>query len=189
MKNKLYVIGGQSGAGKSTITGEILKQRNFILIQTDLIRWATRNAITGENPDKHIQRITFKGTATYQLANDPKIQSNIPIERNDMGEDDLAWLGVVGMINAYDNTPNISADILVEGVAAKPAEIDKLKSKLKNFEIKNPVFLGYSDGPDGLASSEALKKEVEKFGFKYFDRTTHPIHEHVQSVIDYVFGC
>ena len=188
MKSRLYLIGGQSGAGKSTIAGEVLKKRNMIFIQTDLIRSATRNASTGENPDKHIQQVTFKGVATYQSANDPKIKSSMSIERNDMGEDDFAWLGVVGMIHAYDNAPNISMDILVEGVAVKPIGVDKLKATLKNMEIKNPVFIGYSNGPDGPVATEILKKETERFGFQYFDRARHPLEEQNKAVMDYMFG-
>lgn len=183
--NNLYLIGGRSRAGKSTIARGLAQRQSLgVEIKTDYIRAAIRHVLVGEVPRKDINRVTFCGIATYQETDRPKNEGTVPIGRIDQGEDDLAWLGVLGLLlQIYDGK---GVDVLVEGVAITPERVYELQPKLKKLQIKNPAFIGYSNGPEEPKHTEELKKQAEQFGYGYFDRKDRALEQHVQAVVDFL---
>ena len=154
--------------------------KGMCLIQTDIIRFATRNAITGENPDKNISRVSFKVTATYPAKDDPTKLDTLSFERNNQGEDDLAWLGILGMLYYFDGDTSYQTDLVIEGVAVKPAKVNELEVRLKKFEVK-AVFVGHSKGPELALDSAKLKTEAEKSGYPYLDRVNYEGDEQAEA--------
>jgi 2-phosphoglycerate kinase len=163
---KLYIIGGTPRVGKSTIAKMMVKQDPTIQqISTDRIGPIIRNVLVGDMAE-NVHTVTFKTTVTYARPGEVKIYTK-EFSRHDQSEDDLAWIGVVGLLENYFDRQS-GPDVLIEGVAITPQRVHDLK--LDHFDIR-AAFVGY--GSDSHAKSileyskrkkDWLYKEMEQNG-------------------------
>ena len=213
-KHVIYLIGGQTRAGKTIISRQIMRRKHLISVSTDVIGAVVKKVLIDESYVS-IEKISFKGKVSLRRPGDLKIHKII-FEKNSDENDNLTWDGVLGLIETYDRKNNI--DILIEGIAVTPERVSRLK--LKNLSIK-AVFVGYSNeshadailksskknkdwiqiwlkehGGDeslvedwvkeGIIKSKRVEKLAKKFGYKYFDITKRPFREYVKAVSDYL---
>jgi 2-phosphoglycerate kinase len=213
-KHTVYFIGGPARVGKTTVAEKIMRRHPLIMLSTDGIRSAINNIFLGES-HVSLEGISFKGTAAFRRPGSLKIYKKAFAKTN-QDRDDLAWLGALGLIEAYDRANKI--DVLVEGNAVTPERVHQLK--LKNLTIRS-AFIGYNneshlssilayskkkkdwihrwiqehDGDDThvkkwvrekVARSVMIKKLAKKFGYGYFDVSKNPFNKHIRTVIDYL---
>lgn len=210
----VYILGGLSRTGKTTVTMKLMRRRRLVVFSTDTIRRTIRGVLTGE-PNRGVERVTFRGYVTIREPGNKKLRK-IPFGRKDQSEDDLAWEGARAIIMGYDRPGR--GDLLVEGVAVTPERVYALK--LKNLKVR-AAFFGYSKeshldsilayskkrkdriykwihehgGDDsqvrkwvekGIVTSKQLQKSARKFGYRYFDISGRPFREHVANVLTYL---
>jgi hypothetical protein len=137
-QHTLYVIGGVARTGKTTVLQKLMRRRGAVIVQTDGIRAAIRRALFG-HAYLAVEKMRINVQATFHK---PGSLKKYTIDRTQVpkGEDALAWEGVLGLIESYDRKN--AADVIVEGVAATPERVHKLK--LKNLRLC-AVFIGYEN--------------------------------------------
>ena len=210
----IYFIGGLARVGKTIVSLKLIRRKHLVPISTDGIRAAMRKILIGES-HVSVDQIEFHGKATFRRPGNLK-QHKISFARKSKNEDDLAWIGVVGLIERYDYR-NFT-DILIEGIAVTPERVHKLK--LKNLKIR-AAFIGYNDeshlksvlryskkkndwvqtwikehGGDyshvkdwiqkGILQNDVRRKQARGYGYGYFDITERPFNEHVRIVLRYL---
>jgi 2-phosphoglycerate kinase len=215
-KHILYVVGGLSRTGKTIVAGSIMRRKHLVVIPTDAIRAALRKVLIGESRVS-VERISFRSAATYRRPGSLRKRRIVRV-RKTKREDDLAWIGVRGLIETYDRKNMV--DVLLEGIAITPERIGRLK--LKNLKVR-AVFLGYSSishgaamlaysrrkhdwvntwikehGGDeshvhewvrkGISRSAAIEKAAKKFGYRYFDISRRPFKEQIGAAVDYLLA-
>lgn len=213
-QHTLYVIGGPARVGKTTIANAVMRRKHLIIISTDVIRTGIKDLLIGELKG-YPRKIGFKSVVTFQEQGSLKLRKKT-FARTALSEDDLAWIGMQGIIQTYDRPGK--SDLLIEGIAITPERIHALK--LKSFIVK-AVFVGYSDPSHvasildysqkkkdwvykwiqerrgktsdvnnwvkkGIVSSAKMEKAAKKFGYKYFDVTKRPFKKHVTAVLGYL---
>ncbi len=212
-KQRLYVIGGPSRAGKTIVANKLAQQKSLINISTDTIRSIIRNQLSGITPG-NIGKVTFQVPTIRAIEN-----FSMEFTRNDGAEDENAWLGAIGIINFYDQKNE--ADILIEGVAVDyPKQVREIK--LNNLDAK-VAFVGYSNESvaqeifnysmenkdhvyadmqrfgkgiehiinfvrNEIPKNLERKKQAQEFGYGYFDRNEMSFDKHTQAVIDYLLN-
>lgn len=213
-KHTIYFIGGPARVGKTIISLKLIRQKHLIPISTDGIRAAMRKILIGES-HVSVDHIEFKGNATFRRPGSLK-PHKISFARKSKNEEDLAWIGVAGLIERYD-ARNV-ADILIEGIAVTPGRVHSLK--LKNLKVR-AAFVVYSNeshmksilryskknndwvqtwikehGGDTshvkkwiqkeIVKNASTEKQAHRFGYGYFDVTERPFKSHVQTVLRYL---
>jgi 2-phosphoglycerate kinase len=213
-KHTLYIIGGLSRVGKTIVFEKLMARRHAITIQTDAVRAAMRKVLIGESYVA-VEKMRISVYATLHRHGSLTAYTKNHTQRP-KGEDDLAWAGVLGLIETYDRKD--SADVIIEGVAITPERIHALT--LKNLSVR-AAFIGYGDSAhlqailaysekkkdwvhtsikehggdashvtkwarDGVVKSRKLKKHAEEFGYGYFDVSARPFREHAAAVLAYL---
>lgn len=213
-QHTLYIIGGPARVGKTTIANVMMRRRPVILISTDTIRAGIKNLLIGELKG-YPKKIGFKSTVAFLEQGSLKLRKKT-FARSALSEDDLAWIGMQGIIQAYDRPDK--SDLLIEGIAITPERIHALK--LKSFIVK-AAFIGYSDPShvasildysqkkkdwvykwiqerggktsdvndwvkNGIVASAKMERSAKKFGYNYFDVTKRPFKKHVAAVLGYL---
>ena len=215
-RHTLYVIGGLARVGKTTIFAKLVQQRHAITIQSDAIRAGLRKVLIGES-HVNVRKIHMKASGTFQRPGDLKMHKiNHVIDTKD--EDELAWIGITGLLETYDR--NNRADVIIEGIAITPERLHALK--LKNLKVR-AVFIGYNndsqlermlafahkekdwvwrtiqehDGNtdhvvkwvrEGIVKSRKLERGAKKFKYGYFDISAGPFKQHTEAVVKYLLG-
>jgi 2-phosphoglycerate kinase len=210
----LYVIGGLGRVGKTTVFAKLVERNHAITIQSDAIRAALRKVLIGES-HVSVRKLHINARAAFQRPGNLTMHTvNHVVDTKD--EDELAWIGIIGILETYDRTN--SADVIVEGIAVTPERLHALK--LKNLAVR-AAFIGYNSeshleamidfarkqkdwvhtsieerGGDtshvaewvreGIVKSKKMERAAKKFGYGYFDITERPFKKHVMAVVKYL---
>lgn len=210
----IYFIGGPARVGKTIVSLQLIRRKDLIVVSTDGIRAAMRKILIGKS-HVSVDRIEFHGKATFRRPGNLEPRT-VTFRRTSRHEDDLAWIGVTGLIERFDYRNN--TDVLIEGIAVTPERVHRLK--LKNLKIR-AVFIGYNNeshagsilryseknndwvrtwiqehGGDrsrvkdwvkkGIVKNNAVKRQARRFGYRYFDITERPFKQHTQAVLKYL---
>ena len=213
-KHTLYLIGGLSRAGKTTVLKNLMGRRPAITIQTDAIRNAIRKVLVGE-AYVAVKDIKVSTRTTFHRPGNLK-KFAIARTRHFKGEDEFTWAGVLGLIEAYDRKNK--TDVIIEGVAITPQKVHALK--LKNLRTR-AAFVGYSNTShlqtilahsaaekdwiqtsikehgggtshltkwfrEEVAKGRRIQKFARKFHYGYFDAGERPFRQHVAAVVAYL---
>jgi adenylate kinase family enzyme len=206
-KHTVYFIGGPGRVGKTTVAEEILRRKHLVVISSDAIRAGIRKVL--------IDEVSFKGKAKFRRPGDLRTHE-IAFTRARMTDDELAWIGVIGLLEGYDRKNRV--DVLVEGIVVTPEQVHRLK--LKNL-VTRAAFIGYTNeshlasilayskkekdwvyksiqdhgGSDAhlkpwarqeMAKSATMKKLAKKFGYKYFELSGQSFEQTTRAVADYL---
>jgi 2-phosphoglycerate kinase len=137
-EHTVYLVGGPARTGKTTILEAVLYKRTMMAVSSDAIRSAIRNALIDE-PYVSVDNLDFSGNATFRrpgsLAPHTKIFS-----KNIQDEEELAWAGVVGLIDHYSRRND--TDLIIEGIAITPERVNKLKT---DRLVVKAAFVGFTD--------------------------------------------
>jgi 2-phosphoglycerate kinase len=133
--NNLYIIGGSTRSGKTTILNKVIMVRPMIAVQTDAIREGMRRALIDES-SVTINELSFSGDVTFHRLSENNDISHTKHFSQKISQDDLTWNAVVGLINYYDDK---GVDLIIEGMVITPERVKSLS--FFNFKIK-AAFVG-----------------------------------------------
>jgi 2-phosphoglycerate kinase len=136
--SNLYIIGGSTRSGKTTILNKVIKAKPMIAVQTDAIREGMRKALIGESLVT-INKLSFSGDVTFHRLSENSDVSHTKHFSQEISQDELTWNNVAGLINYYDDK---GVDLIVEGMVIKPEHVKSLT--LKNLKVK-AVFVGITN--------------------------------------------
>lgn len=137
----LYVIGGISRCGKTTILEAFLRRRPVATVRGDAVRVGVRNMLVG-SPYMGVEKVHLKGEVeftdlTAERGPDMTYVTGTRSFDYETNQDDLTWQVMKGIIAYYDAR---SLDLAIEGVYLTPERIHELE--LRNLELR-PLFVGF----------------------------------------------
>lgn len=203
--NHLYIIGGSTRSGKTTILNKVIMAKPMIAVQTDAIREGLRKSLTGESFIT-INNLLFSGDVNFH-----RLGENVDITHTkhfsqEISQDELTWNAVAGLISYYDGK---GIDLIIEGMEITPERVKSLV--LKDLIIK-AAFVSITRDSDLSAALEQvnenngantlLKKlfdeEVEKrkkvpimaskYGYKFFSFTNDDFEGYCNDIVKYLLG-
>lgn len=197
--NYLYLIGGSTRSGKTTILHKIIARRPMIAIQTDAMRDGLRKALIDEI-SAPISHLSFSGDVTFQRSEEDSEKESLTKHfAKEISQSELVWNAIVGLINYYENK---SVDLIIEGMEITPERVKGLT--LKNFLIK-PVFVGFTEDTnfnkiiadldknlikkrfdEHVEEGKKIAVDADKYGYKFFSFDNDKIEEYCNNVISYL---
>jgi 2-phosphoglycerate kinase len=159
--NNLYIIGGSTRSGKTTILKRMIMAKPMIAVQTDAIREGLRKALIGESKVT-ISELSFSGDVNFHRLNEALDISHKKHFSQEISQDELTWNAVFGLINYYDGQ---GIDLIIEGMEITPERVKSLV--LKDFKIK-AAFVGITDNSrlntmlEEATHNEWIQKEIDK---------------------------
>jgi 2-phosphoglycerate kinase len=132
----LYVIGGSSRSGKTTILQNFLAVKSVMPISFEALREGVRNIFLDESRVT-IEDITFNGNASFRRPGNLEIvQKEFSFH---LSQDVLTKKALTGMIKGFDR---VNRDLIIEGADIDPEYVHSLE--LQNLKIK-AVFVGFTE--------------------------------------------
>ncbi len=211
--NKLYLLGGSTRTGKSTIMMELLKRRPVHLVASDALVEGVRKLFI-EDPFQITKSIHLEGHAEY-VKRGSKDRINAKFFKTET-ENSLAKECLMGMLDHYQRN---QLDVAVEGYFISPEWVDSLE--VDGYEII-AAFVGFLDPIYGdsilkyaksnehdwmnewlehhnnddskfrtwiknnISNNMELAKEAEELGFRFFDASESDFDTYVNSVVEYL---
>ena len=139
--NNLYLIGGSTRSGKTTILHKVIAAKPMIAIQTDALREGLRKALVDESKVS-ISKLSFSGDVIFHRTNEDNDMSHTKHFSQEISQDDLTWNAVAGLINYYDGK---GVDLIIEGMVITPERVNSLTLKSLNIRA---VFVGITEDTD-----------------------------------------
>ena len=212
--NKLYLVGGPTRVGKSTIIEGLVKQHPMHLVATDAVQQAIRSLFV-DDPFQILQHVEYKGSTKYKKLGKLEIEERFEKSGTEV---ELTQRALIGMLDHYRRN---KLDVAMEGFHITPEWVETIE--LEGYEII-PAFVGFTsaDHADNIVAyakqnehdwtnewlerhdndvellrkrigkqAEENKKVAEKarvLGYSYFDITTMPFDEYVETVQNHLLG-
>jgi 2-phosphoglycerate kinase len=130
--SNLYIIGGSTRSGKTTILNKVIKAKPMIAVQTDAIREGMRKALIGESLVT-INKLSFSGDVTFHRLSENSDVSHTKHFSQEISQDELTWNNVAGLINYYDDK---GVDLIVEGMVETARELLAGQAREKQIDIE-----------------------------------------------------
>ena len=212
--NKLYLVGGPTRVGKSTIAEGLVEKRPMHLVATDAVQQAVRSLFV-DDPFQILQQIEYKGTTKYKKFGKGEIEE---LFQKSGTEVQLTQKAIIGMLDHYRRN---KLDVVMDGFHITPEWVHSIV--LEDFKVI-PVFVGFTsaDHTESIVAhakqnehdwinewlerhnndiellrerigkqAEENKKVAEKareLGYSYFDITSMPFEDYVETVQNYLLG-
>jgi 2-phosphoglycerate kinase len=170
-KVNLILITGISKSGKSTISKEIIKSKEYSLLQTDSIKYLSK-ANGFEIANTAIAQSYLK----LPYLNSLNIDNTIKVILGYEFSCEVLLTDTKKIIREY---LNLSKDLVVEGISLNPNLLNSFIEELRNENINViPVFL-YING-------ENHKKNIANYSASIVDNSYHDLFNNDQKYSDYL---
>ncbi|MBP6962455.1 hypothetical protein KBB49_02880 [Candidatus Saccharibacteria bacterium] len=212
--NKLYLVGGPTRVGKSTIMEGLVKKHPMHLIATDAVQQAVRSLFV-DDPFQILQSVEYRGYTKFKKFGKGEVKENFEKSGNEV---ELTQRALIGMLDHYRRN---KLDVAMEGFHITPEWVSTIS--LKGYDVV-PAFVGFNsaDHTDNIVAhakqnkhdwinewlerhnndvellrkrlgeqAEINKKTAKKareLGYPYFDITSMPFEEYVETVQNHLLG-
>ena len=210
--NTLYLLGGPPRTAKTTIMSGVASELHITFIAADAVTHGVRNVLTGE-PHQMLKNIELNGSAEYKASVEEGGERKF--FSNKGPESALTLQAIIGMLDYYRRnnesvgfegaafTPQSVKNFNVAGFITKaafvgftdPAHADQIidYAKSNSHDWIND-WLASDDGDDtkirDWVTKQAkkcaeIKLEAEVFGYPFFDISTMPFEQYIDSAQNY----